>query len=231
MGREWRAAAAGWQVSTIGCSPSYSIRSKDENGLPRWRSSRTRDKDAERAHSPTLERRGGKPGKVGAGVGERSRSLGDFPPAAMNRHRGDGKYPGANPKDRAAATSAAPEPVIHQTWMRSQQMANQWEKQANDIRQGLNDPAKELFAKAARRPLAEHLAGYVDFLRHKSNTTKHVRLTEQRIRRLFEEGKIDAVSGLTNSAVAASMNRIRTTPERDGKPPLGPGRSADTCGS
>jgi integrase len=132
-------------------SATYSIRYKDENGLLKWQSSGTRDKDA------------------------------------------------------------------------AKQIANQLESRAAKIRQGLIDPAEDLFAKAARRPLEGHLADYVDFLRHKGNTTKHVRLTQQRIRQLLEEGKIGTASGLTESAVRAAIDRIRTAPELVGKPPLGLG--------
>jgi site-specific recombinase XerC len=132
-------------------SAYYSIRYRDENGLLKWQSSGTRDKDA------------------------------------------------------------------------AKQIANQLEARAAKIRQGLINPAEDLFAKAARRPLAEHLADYIDFLRYKGNTTKHVRLTQQRIRQLLEEGKINAASGLMESAVLAAIDRIRTAPELGGKPPLSPG--------
>ena len=130
---------------------TYSIRYRDENGLLRWQSSGTRDKDA------------------------------------------------------------------------AKQIANQLETRASQIRQGLISPAEILFAKAARRPLEEHLAEYVGNLRHKDNTDKHVRLTQQRIRYLIEAGKITAISGLTESAVRAAIDRLRIAPESRGRLSLGLG--------
>ena len=54
-----------------------------------------------------MERRDGTSEERGAGVGERSRSVGHI------LAKGD------NPQDRAAATFAAPEPAIHYSWMHS----------------------------------------------------------------------------------------------------------------
>jgi integrase len=129
-------------------SAIYSIRYRDENGLRKWRSSGTRDKDA------------------------------------------------------------------------AKQIANQLETRAAQIRLGLISPADERLALAARRPLEDHLVEYVEFLSHKGDTAKHVRLTEQRIREILKKGEIRSTTGLLESAVRAAVERIRTAPKQSGKPAL-----------
>jgi integrase len=105
----------------------------------------------------------------------------------------------------------------------AKQMAAQLEMRATQVRQGLICPADERLAKAARRPLREHLAEYIQFLTHKGDTVKHVRLTEQRIREIITKGAIRSTTDLRESAVRSAIDQIRTAPEQFGRPALGLG--------
>ena len=102
-------------------------------------------------------------------------------------------------------------------------MAAQLELRASQIRHGLISPSGERYAQAAMRPIAEHLAEYANYLRHKHNTAKHVRMTERRIRGILEAGRIRSLSGLLESTVRSALDTIRTGPEAAGRRSLGLG--------
>jgi integrase len=103
----------------------------------------------------------------------------------------------------------------------AKQMAAQLETRASQIRQGLISPAEERYAKAAMQPIEQHLADYANYLRHKGNTYKHVRMTERRIRGVLEAGRIRSLSGLLESTVRGALDAIRTGPEAARKRSLG----------
>ncbi len=105
----------------------------------------------------------------------------------------------------------------------AKRMAAQLETRASQIRQGLISPTEERYAKQAARPLGDHLAEYADYLRHKDNSAKHVRMTVQRIREVLDQGELRSITALLESTVRSGLDRVRTAPEALGKRSLGLG--------
>jgi len=102
----------------------------------------------------------------------------------------------------------------------AQQLAGHLETEAMKRRTGQIDPTLERFAKQAQRPIAEHIADFRASLEAKENTSKHVELTEQRVRFIVNECGATHIKHLTPSAVQQAIKGIRDA-----------GRSLETCNS
>ncbi|MCB9492242.1 MAG: site-specific integrase [Dehalococcoidia bacterium] len=77
-------------------------------------------------------------------------------------------------------------------------------------REGIVDPRAEQFSTAARRPLAEHVADFLAYLRHKGDTEKHVRDREGQLTRLLVASRVSRTPELTPARVRAGIDALRT---------------------
>jgi len=71
-----------------------------------------------------------------------------------------------------------------------------WVADAALRRSGVVDASADRHAKAARKPIAEHLDDFVEELRARGNTTKHVSQTESRAKRVLRLAGIESVGDL-----------------------------------
>jgi integrase len=87
-------------------------------------------------------------------------------------------------------------------------------------RDGVVDVAQERFALEGRRPIAEHVADFRAALAAKGNTSKHVEMTDARVKRVITTSGAAHVPDLTPSTVQQVIKGIHDT-----------GRSLETANS
>jgi len=98
----------------------------------------------------------------------------------------------------------------------SQRLANKLEHEAKLRRDGLIDSAAEDLANQAKRSVVSHLNEFLETVRSKGRTEKHVNLISSRIRAVLEEAEIRTPSeikhGLVESATVAIQRRGNLSP-------------------
>ena len=100
------------------------------------------------------------------------------------------------------------------------QVANQIEADIALRKRGIFDTTQERFAAEARRPLAEHVEDYREYLSAKDNTARHVRATCRHIETIAEGCHAQHIGQLTGADVMRAIGD-----RRDG------GASLRTCNS
>ncbi len=98
----------------------------------------------------------------------------------------------------------------------AEQLGRELEKRAMQRREGLLDPAQERFAKAARKPIAEHAAAHIEHLAAAGNTAKHVRTVERHLRAIFSAAGIERLPELKSAAVLSAVSAMRNPPLAEG---------------
>ena len=93
----------------------------------------------------------------------------------------------------------------------ARQIAGQRELAVLRRERGIFDPAQERTADENRRPLAEHVADFGNFLADKGNTPKHVRMTCQHVRWVAARCEAQQISDLTGPAVLRAIGELRTS--------------------
>jgi len=76
-------------------------------------------------------------------------------------------------------------------------------------RNGEIDPKAERYGKEARRPLAEHLADFRQYLQDKQNSAKHVDLICSRVAKLVDDCNAKDIGDLTDAAVTAAIGAMK----------------------
>ena len=114
--------------------------------------------------------------------------------------------------------------------------ANHLENEARKRRTGEIDPTAERFAKEARRPLAEHVADFRQFLPDKGNTPKHVRMTCRHVQ--VDTGHVNEAKTVSDLTGPAVMRAVGAVAKRAGQPAdlqrlldFGQGVSRGGCGN
>ena len=95
------------------------------------------------------------------------------------------------------------------------QLARELESRAMQRREGLLDPALERHSKAARAPIAEHVARHVEYLAAAGNTPKHARTVERHLKAIVALAGIERIPELKSGAVLAAIQTMRA-PAADG---------------
>lgn len=90
--------------------------------------------------------------------------------------------------------------------------ANRREREQREIAEGITSP--EIIQ--ARRPVADHVNEFVDYLRGKGNTPRHVRLTAQRLRSLASGVPWGRVADISAAPILAHLERRRAAGRRFG---------------
>jgi integrase len=91
----------------------------------------------------------------------------------------------------------------------TQQKANELEKRARKIRDGLLDPKEEAYAVHEGRPLCDHLADFGKSLEAADRTPRHVQMTLQRAGRMVDLMGARRISGLSLSKAQAAVAALR----------------------
>jgi len=111
----------------------------------------------------------------------------------------------------------------------AKQLARDLESKAMKRRAGLLDPALERFAKAARRPIAEHAAAHIEHLRAAGNTEKHVKTVERHLSVILAAAGIERIAELRAPAVLSAVSAMRNPPPADCAKKQWKGASLSTC--
>jgi site-specific recombinase XerC len=91
----------------------------------------------------------------------------------------------------------------------TEQLAKQLENEARKHRSGLVDPLEEELASQRRRPIKEQIEEFETHLATKSSTSKHVKLTMTRIRRLVDAAKITTIADINKARIEKALREIR----------------------
>lgn len=92
----------------------------------------------------------------------------------------------------------------------AKRLADELEKKTMLVREGLVDPRAEQLVTAARAPLESHLSNFLQHLRDRDSSPKHVADRENQVRRLLKAGKMRHARDITPARVHAGLNRLRT---------------------
>ncbi len=111
----------------------------------------------------------------------------------------------------------------------AEQLARELESKAMKRREGLLDPAQERFARESRRPIADHAAAHVAYLRAAGNTEKHVKTVERHLRVIFAAAGIERVPELKSAAVLSAISMMRNPRPVEGKKRQPKPASLSTC--
>src|SRR4051794_41419764 len=84
-------------------------------------------------------------------------------------------------------------------------MARKLESEADLRRRGIIDPRTDAYSTHERRPLADHLADWHDYLMGKGSTEKHAKLSRNRVGRLIDLARARKLSDLAPSRVQAAL--------------------------
>jgi integrase/recombinase XerC len=93
----------------------------------------------------------------------------------------------------------------------SERLAFKLEEEARRRRSGLIDRNVEILEKHANQPIQAHLDAYLDSIRAKSRTDKHVRLTKSRIEAVLAQGQIGKLEELTHERVEQAILGLQST--------------------
>jgi len=91
----------------------------------------------------------------------------------------------------------------------SQRLANKLEEAAKLRRDGVIDLAAEVLAAQANRPVSQHLSEFLDTIRSKGGTEKHVRLISARIEAVIKEARTATPSGITLARIESAIGAIQ----------------------
>ncbi len=111
----------------------------------------------------------------------------------------------------------------------AEQLGSELETRAMKRREGLLDPAQERFAREARRPIVEHAADHVTYLRAAGNTEKHVVAVERHLRVILAAAGIERLSELKSAAVLSAVSMMRNPAPVEGKKRQPRPASLSTC--
>ncbi|MEX0641661.1 MAG: tyrosine-type recombinase/integrase, partial [Pirellulales bacterium] len=100
----------------------------------------------------------------------------------------------------------------------AQRIAQRWEIEAADIREGRVDPRAQRYRDHEAQALKRHITDFEAMLKAKGNTAGHVKETVAHVRRIAGMIKAKQLSDLTPDAVRQAIAKIRTS-----------GRSLRTC--
>jgi integrase len=89
------------------------------------------------------------------------------------------------------------------------ELARELEPKAMLRRRGLIDPVQERHAEARQKPIAEHVASYVEFLSAGERTPKHVKSMEGYLKDVFARAGIERLSDLRNTSVMSAVAGMR----------------------
>ena len=93
----------------------------------------------------------------------------------------------------------------------TEQLAAKIEREVMLRRRGLIDPEDERRLKTKSSPIEEHLEAFQESLG--DNTSKHVKLTMTRVRRVIEEAKVTNLGALRMDSAATALRSIRRQDE------------------
>jgi integrase len=102
----------------------------------------------------------------------------------------------------------------------AEQHAQKLERDAEDRRRGMIDPALERFAAQRLRPISQHIQDFRAMLEAKDNSADYIKETVQRVQAVVRGCKATHLPQLTASAVYQAIKDIRDR-----------GRSLETCNS
>ena len=91
----------------------------------------------------------------------------------------------------------------------SQRLANKMEEAAKLRRDGVIDLAAEVLAAQTKRPVSQHLSEFLDTIRSKGGTEKHVRLISARIEAVIKEAGIATPSEITRARIESAIGAIQ----------------------
>jgi integrase len=89
------------------------------------------------------------------------------------------------------------------------------------IKAGFADPREAKWADSERRPLADHVQDWRDYLKGKGDDPRHYDQSRTRVLKLIDIAKIMRISGLTISAVQTALAEIRLNKGRCGRKQMG----------
>jgi hypothetical protein len=91
----------------------------------------------------------------------------------------------------------------------SQRLAQAWENEARDVREGRTDPRAKRFQKEGLRPLAEHVGDFQAMMTAKGNTPEHVAETTAHVKRVIDAMGASLATDLTADKVQKAIAGIR----------------------
>ena len=91
----------------------------------------------------------------------------------------------------------------------SLRLANRLEEEAKLRRLGMIDSHAEDFASHAKRPIKEHLDEFIDSIRSKDRTLKHVELVTSRLNAIFDAGGITTLSEISQERVEKAILALK----------------------
>jgi len=92
----------------------------------------------------------------------------------------------------------------------SERLGAKLEEDADQRRRGLVDEHAAAMALQEARPITEHLAEFVAYLKSKGTSEQTIDAAEVRIRRIIAEAKAGRIADLTPSVVMGGLERLRT---------------------
>ena len=113
----------------------------------------------------------------------------------------------------------------------AKQMANKWEADEAAYRSGVIDESLERLAGEGRRPIAEHVADFEQFLKDKSRSEKHVDQTIRQVRWIVARCEAERIADVTATAVRRAIADLRASGAKPSKKGVTKSTGPRTCNS